>query len=222
MFFFFFKQKTAYEMRISDWSSDVCSSDLDVAPDGKYAEPPSPERHAERRHGIEHTEELDAHVPVHHVLAQPQPVARIRPHPVELRHFRRIADVLRTQQPAAGDHAGDAARGEGAARKAHQIDPVARPVLPDDLGIALDDPFADSGPERTLEQLDDAAAERGGAYAGIGADGGEHPLGAMRLTGGGRRVRADAGLVPRDLRLVAHQLAIELPAVGGRDRKSVV
>src|SRR3546814_10328137 len=31
MFFFFFKQKTAYEMRISDWSSDVCSSDLAVA-----------------------------------------------------------------------------------------------------------------------------------------------------------------------------------------------
>src|SRR3546814_6404081 len=28
MRFFFFKQKTAYEMRISDWSSDVCSSDL--------------------------------------------------------------------------------------------------------------------------------------------------------------------------------------------------
>src|SRR3546814_12067545 len=28
--FFFFKQKTAYEMRISDWSSDVCSSDLIV------------------------------------------------------------------------------------------------------------------------------------------------------------------------------------------------
>src|SRR3546814_18820871 len=28
---FFFKQKTAYEMRISDWSSDVCSSDLRLA-----------------------------------------------------------------------------------------------------------------------------------------------------------------------------------------------
>src|SRR3546814_3066322 len=28
MYMFFFKQKTAYEMRISDWSSDVCSSDL--------------------------------------------------------------------------------------------------------------------------------------------------------------------------------------------------
>src|SRR3546814_4837982 len=31
--FFFFKQKTAYEMRISDWSSDVCSSDLAQRPD---------------------------------------------------------------------------------------------------------------------------------------------------------------------------------------------
>src|SRR3546814_8472071 len=34
-FFFFFKQKTAYELRISDWSSDVCSSDLvAIATDG--------------------------------------------------------------------------------------------------------------------------------------------------------------------------------------------
>src|SRR3546814_4680024 len=33
IFFFFFKQKTAYEMRISDWSSDVCSSDLQFHPE---------------------------------------------------------------------------------------------------------------------------------------------------------------------------------------------
>src|SRR3546814_16067682 len=32
--FFFFKQKTAYEMRISDWSSDVCSSDLQTSKAG--------------------------------------------------------------------------------------------------------------------------------------------------------------------------------------------
>src|SRR3546814_3841233 len=32
MLFFCFKQKTAYEMRMSDWSSDVCSSDLAVCP----------------------------------------------------------------------------------------------------------------------------------------------------------------------------------------------
>src|SRR3546814_3084104 len=31
-YFLFFKQKTAYEMRISDWSSDVCSSDLGLVP----------------------------------------------------------------------------------------------------------------------------------------------------------------------------------------------
>src|SRR3546814_2162609 len=40
VYFFFFKQKTAYEMRISDWSSDVCSSDLStpaVASDNTWA-----------------------------------------------------------------------------------------------------------------------------------------------------------------------------------------
>src|SRR3546814_3584878 len=33
--FLFFKQKTAYEMRISDWSSDVCSSDLPISGPGR-------------------------------------------------------------------------------------------------------------------------------------------------------------------------------------------
>src|SRR3546814_10586593 len=55
--FFFFKQKTAYEMRISDWSSDVCSSDLraeaqpvvqpaaaERADDAAHAERDQPER----------------------------------------------------------------------------------------------------------------------------------------------------------------------------------
>src|SRR3546814_6264026 len=39
--FFFFKQKTAYEMRISDWSSDVCSSDLEhvAYPDDRADQP---------------------------------------------------------------------------------------------------------------------------------------------------------------------------------------
>src|SRR3546814_3046244 len=36
MLFFFFKQKTAYEMRISDWSSDVCSSDLLLRVEGLH------------------------------------------------------------------------------------------------------------------------------------------------------------------------------------------
>src|SRR3546814_10556005 len=37
VFIFFFKQKTAYEMRIRDWSSDVCSSDLCVRPGQRVA-----------------------------------------------------------------------------------------------------------------------------------------------------------------------------------------
>src|SRR3546814_7718532 len=39
MLLFFFKQKTAYEMRISDWSSDVCSSDLGPAEQVRLALP---------------------------------------------------------------------------------------------------------------------------------------------------------------------------------------
>src|SRR3546814_8015647 len=40
LYFFFFKQKTAYEMRISDWSSDVCSSDLDQEDNPQPEQPP--------------------------------------------------------------------------------------------------------------------------------------------------------------------------------------
>src|SRR3546814_12443002 len=48
VFFFFFKQKTAYEMRISDWSSDVCSSDLDQHHRGLSLQEPCAWRSAER------------------------------------------------------------------------------------------------------------------------------------------------------------------------------
>src|SRR3546814_3910231 len=62
--FFFFKQKTAYEMRISDWSSDVCSSDLRLAGQGgepllesrqlaQDREAVPPQRRAARDKGIE-------------------------------------------------------------------------------------------------------------------------------------------------------------------------
>src|SRR3546814_4463061 len=43
--FFFFKQKTAYEMRISDWSSDVCSSDLRPAVASGLEHPVGEHRH---------------------------------------------------------------------------------------------------------------------------------------------------------------------------------
>src|SRR3546814_6860627 len=44
VFFFCVKQKTAYEMRISDWSSDVCSSDLGFGPGAKHREQPGAKR----------------------------------------------------------------------------------------------------------------------------------------------------------------------------------
>src|SRR3546814_8838186 len=56
--FFFFKQKTAYEMRISDWSSDVCSSDLPSTSwrttrksprrSARWTRPPAPSSHCSR------------------------------------------------------------------------------------------------------------------------------------------------------------------------------
>src|SRR3546814_7744397 len=50
--FFFFKQKTAYEMRISDWSSDVCSSDLRMAPSPAPDRRNRPDCRDGRRHSI--------------------------------------------------------------------------------------------------------------------------------------------------------------------------
>src|SRR3546814_19648797 len=47
--FFFFKQKTAYEMRISDWSSDVCSSDLRGGADRREEGEPRAELRVDRR-----------------------------------------------------------------------------------------------------------------------------------------------------------------------------
>src|SRR3546814_3564596 len=54
IFFFFFKQKTAYEMRISDWSSDVCSSDLPCRPALSQAERRVFIRRHDRAGGVVH------------------------------------------------------------------------------------------------------------------------------------------------------------------------
>src|SRR3546814_16305422 len=51
--FFFFKQKTAYEMRISDWSSDVCSSDLLTKPVRQFVDTPGARERQHQRAGDE-------------------------------------------------------------------------------------------------------------------------------------------------------------------------
>src|SRR3546814_2521775 len=53
-YFFFFKQKTAYEMRISDWSSDVCSSDLVDAAGSRQAGAEDGGDEARRHQGFKH------------------------------------------------------------------------------------------------------------------------------------------------------------------------
>src|SRR3546814_20084519 len=60
MAFFFFNQKTAYEMRISDWSSDVCSSDLVVAVEAP-GELPAVHIWAEQSRPVGHGAELAVH-----------------------------------------------------------------------------------------------------------------------------------------------------------------
>src|SRR3546814_2511119 len=63
---FFFKQKTAYEMRISDWSSDVCSSDLAALPRRRGLGAGS----AMLRHGLDQARELG--LPVYLEASTPQ------------------------------------------------------------------------------------------------------------------------------------------------------
>src|SRR3546814_18946246 len=60
-FFVFFKQKTAYEMRISDWSSDVCSSDLQMTANVVGAIAPRLEHAEIERAKHKPTESLDAY-----------------------------------------------------------------------------------------------------------------------------------------------------------------
>src|SRR3546814_565626 len=88
MVFFFFKQKTAYESRISDWSSDVCSSDLHRKNQGKGAAVKSALRAAHAR-GFTHALQIDADgqhdvgdIPKMLALAQQHPAAVITGQPV--------------------------------------------------------------------------------------------------------------------------------------------
>src|SRR3546814_14795320 len=81
MFCFFFKQKTAYEMRISDWSSDVCSSDLVV-----FAHPGVAAQFLDQHRGADAGRLVGG--PGHHVLAD------LVEAEAAVEHARRVAVVL--------------------------------------------------------------------------------------------------------------------------------
>src|SRR3546814_7225456 len=71
-YYVFFKQKTAYEMRISDWSSDVCSSDLFVSVEDAHPdldeEAEDAARDQQRPESRDHEIDLQAHI-----IEMPQP-----------------------------------------------------------------------------------------------------------------------------------------------------
>src|SRR3546814_10905969 len=77
VFFFFYKQKTAYEMRISDWSSDVCSSDLvlgfEMTVKAAMGQP-------RRLHDLRHGDGIEA-------LLAKEPAGRVQDAQAVLRHL---------------------------------------------------------------------------------------------------------------------------------------
>src|SRR3546814_9226581 len=117
LFFIFFKQKTAYEMRISDWSSDVCSSDLLPGPqdqmimrsDALGIDPPSP-RHAQmedQRIPPVHGDQPifgPAGKPRHRSACQPLPqIERYRPAQVGATRFHRCQHLPLQHRTKASD-----------------------------------------------------------------------------------------------------------------------
>src|SRR3546814_13586666 len=92
--FFFFKQKTAYEMRISDWSSDVCSSDLVEV----FAEQALAHHLAQ----VAMSRRDDAHVGADRRAAANGGVLALLQHPQQagLRLQRPVADLVEEQRAA--------------------------------------------------------------------------------------------------------------------------
>src|SRR3546814_1881186 len=92
--FFFFKQKTAYEMRISDWSSDVCSSDLrhQRRTEGTLQDTVEHERFQRSRHAAQHRREREPRRPDQHHGAASEPRGkRSEEHTSELQSLMRIS-----------------------------------------------------------------------------------------------------------------------------------
>src|SRR3546814_2780553 len=98
--FFFFRQKTAYEMRMSDWSSDVCSSDL--------VEDRGTSRHVDVQTGLGQRCPPRIAVRIQRVLGHPLPAIEGRRLDVELVEFglcqKPLAgDVLRSEERRVGN-----------------------------------------------------------------------------------------------------------------------
>src|SRR3546814_10497200 len=105
MLIFFFKQKTAYEMRISDWSSDVCSSDL-VAEEGGRKErrrqrSAGGRRVVRRRKGSQHARQIIDREGVHIIAILGQVIIGIDAADQEVERSVEVARQYAFDRPAA-------------------------------------------------------------------------------------------------------------------------
>src|SRR3546814_20516435 len=115
--FFFFKQKTAYEMRISDWSSDVCSSDLaadmlrEVARKGEYLAHKALQLRDPGVAGVEPRFGIAAFL---HVVAMAAPARARKARGHIIRKAQRLADLAKDAAGAITEEGGGHARGVSA------------------------------------------------------------------------------------------------------------
>src|SRR3546814_3939539 len=99
LFVFFFKQTTAYEMRISDWSSDVCSSDLEAASVGREVQRAARRQQRHRVADQAAVITLDVERVFH--LLRVRERRRIEKDQVELRRLRQFG-ALRSEERRVG------------------------------------------------------------------------------------------------------------------------
>src|SRR3546814_467216 len=137
-FFFFFKQKTAYEMRISDWSSDVCSSDLPADQvDGEHLRPELAKLHRallgdddsdQKAHQPDDAQRVDAHhleLVQHRIDAEQARVAHQLPH----RHHHLAEELDKGDQHLERLHCGAAHVGEDAGKRRARVGPYLRGLV---------------------------------------------------------------------------------------------
>src|SRR5213596_43145 len=92
-FFFFFKQKTAYEIRPCDWSSDVCSSDLEVMKERGYPTDDFEQRAADI--SVEHPELVERYRTAHGIAqSNERGQASTEDLRQSVRHYRALFDEL--------------------------------------------------------------------------------------------------------------------------------
>src|SRR3546814_13865630 len=97
---FFFKQNTAYEMRISDWSSDVCSSDLGGTGAGAFARRQDQGPQVQGERALSQTDQLQAALALLEPIVADRPVLAALPADERTRLLQQAARLPPPDRPA--------------------------------------------------------------------------------------------------------------------------